>query len=173
LIAATNRNLAEWAQNGSFRQDLYFRLSVFPIHLPPLRKRVDDIPLLTQAFIREFEKKMGKRIESIPKKTMKGLQRYPWPGNVRELRNIVERAFIVASGNQLDLEMPQLPEATLLPTLKNAEHQHIVSVLEKTGWRVKGPAGAAELLGMKPTTLYTTMQRLGIPSKHKKYDIPA
>ena len=170
-IAATNRDLAEKVQNGSFRQDLYFRLNVFPIHLPPLRKRVDDIPLLTWAFVREFEKKMGKRIESIPKKTMEALQQYPWPGNVRELRNIVERALIVASGSQLDLQMPEVPEAAL-QTLRGAEYQHIVSVLEKTGWRVKGPGGAAELLGMKPTTLYTTMQRLGIPSKQKKYDIP-
>ena len=133
---------------------------------------MDDIPLLTWAFVREFEKKMGKRIESIPRKTMEALRRYPWPGNVRELRNIVERGLIVASGNQLNLQMPELPEATVLPTLKGAEHQHIVSVLEKTDWRVKGPGGAAEILGIKPTTLYTTMQRLGIPSWHKKYDIP-
>jgi len=143
VIVATNRDLAESVQNGAFRKDLYFRLNVFPIHLPPLRKRVDDIPLLTWAFVREFEKKMGKRIESIPRKTMEALRRYPWPGNVRELRNIVERGLIVASGNQLNLQMPELPEATVLPTLKGAEHQHIVSVLEKTDWRVKGPGGAA------------------------------
>ena len=171
VIAATNRDLAEKVQNGSFRQDLYFRLNVFPIHLPPLRKRVGDIPLLTWAFVREFEKKMGKRIESIPKNTMEALQHYPWPGNVRELRNIIERALIVTSGSQLDLQMPEVSEPAL-QTLRGAEYLHIVSVLEKTGWRVKGPRGAAELLGMKPTTLYTTMQRLGIPSKQKKYDIP-
>jgi len=173
VIAATNRDLAAKAQNGSFRQDLYFRLNVFPVHVPPLRKRVEDIPLLTWAFAREFEKKMGKRVKSIPKKTMEALQRYPWPGNVRELRNIVERGLIVASGSELDLQMPELPEVDLVPTLKGVEQQHILAVLERTGWRVKGPGGAAEILGMKPTTLYTTMQRLGIPSRQKKYEIPS
>lgn len=172
VIAATNRDLAERVKEGSFRQDLYYRLNVFPIHLPPLRERAEDIPLLTWAFVREFERKMGKKIESIPRRSIERLLRYPWPGNVRELRNTVEQALILTSGSQLNIQMPELRDTTILPTLKGAEHRHILAVLEKTSWRVKGPGGAAELLGMRPTTLYTTMQRLGIPSRHKKYDIP-
>lgn len=170
VIAATNRNLAERVKDGSFRQDLYYRLNVFPIHVPPLRDRAEDIPLLAWAFIREFERKMGKKIESIPKKTMEMLQSYPWPGNVRELKNEIERALIVTSGSQLNLQIPQSTDDTVLPTLKGVEQRHIVAVLEKTNWRVKGRGGAAELLGMKPTTLYATMQRLGIPSWRQKYD---
>jgi len=172
VIAATNRDLAEGVQNGLFRQDLFFRLNVFPIHLPPLRERPDDIPLLTWAFVRQLEKKMGKKIESIPKRTLEAMQRYPWPGNVRELRNAVEQALILASGGQLNVQIPGPRDTTLLPTLKRAEHRHILTVLQKTGWRIKGPGGAAELLDMKPSTLYTTMQRLGIPGKHEKDDIP-
>jgi formate hydrogenlyase transcriptional activator len=172
VIAATNRDLAERVKDGSFREDLYYRLNVFPIHVPPLRERAEDIPLLAWAFVRELERKMGKRIESIPKRTIEMLQRYPWPGNVRELRNAVEQALIVTSGSRLDLQMLEPRQAAVAPTLKAVEHGHILSVLEKTGWRVKGPGGAAELLGMKPTTLYTTMQRLGIPPRNKKYDIP-
>jgi PAS domain S-box-containing protein len=172
VIAATNRDLAERVQNGSFRQDLFFRLNVFPIHLPPLRERPDDIPLLTWAFVRQLEKKMGKKIESIPKRTVEALQRYPWPGNVRELRNAVEQALILAPGGQLNVQIPGPRDNTFLPTLKRAEHRHILTVLQKTGWRIKGPGGAAELLDMKPSTLYTTMQRLGIPGKHEKDDIP-
>jgi PAS domain S-box-containing protein len=172
VIAATNRDLAERVKEGLFRQDLYFRLNVFPIHVPPLRERQEDIPLLTWRFVRELERKMGKKIESIPRKTMEMLQRYPWPGNVRELRNTVEQALVVTSGTQLDVKIPEAAGITLLPTLKGAEQRHILAVLEQTGWRVKGPGGAAELLGMKPTTLYTTMQRLGIPSRRNKYGSP-
>ena len=171
LIAATNRDLAERVKEGLFRQDLYFRLNVFPIHVPPLRDRLEDIPLLTWRFVRELERKMGKKIESIPKKTMEMLHRYSWPGNVRELRNTIEQALIVTSGSQLYLQMPEAREATLLPTLEAIEQRHILAVLEQTRWRVKGAGGAAELLGMKPTTLYTMMQRLGIPSRHRKYGI--
>lgn len=171
VIAATNRDLAERVKEGLFRQDLYFRLNVFPIHVPPLRERQEDIPLLTWRFVRELERKMGKKIESIPRKTMEMLQRYPWPGNVRELRNTVEQALVVTSGTQLDVKIPEARGNPLLPTLKGAEQRHILAVLEQTGWRVKGPGGAAELLGMKPTTLYTTMQRLGIPSRLSKYGI--
>ena len=169
VIAATNRDLAERVEEGLFRQDLYYRLNVFSIHVPPLRERQDDIPLLTWRFVRELERKMGKRIESIPKKTIEMLQSYPWPGNVRELRNAIEQALIVSSGTELELEIHQARETTLLTSLKRVERQHILSVLEQTGGRVKGPGGAAEILGMKPTTLYTMMQRLGIPSRHSKY----
>ena len=173
VIAATNRDLAERVKEGSFRQDLYFRLNVFPIHVPPLRERQEDIPLLTWRFVRELERKMGKKIESIPKRTMEMLRCYLWPGNVRELKNAVEQALIVTSGSELSLQIPELRDATLLPTLEGVEHRHILAVLEKTRWRVKGPGGAAELLGMKPSTLYTTMQRLGIPTKHEKDGIPS
>jgi PAS domain S-box-containing protein len=171
VIAATNRDLAERVEEGLFRQDLYYRLNVFSIHVPPLRERQDDIPLLTWRFIRELERKMGKRIESIPKKSMEMLQRYPWPGNVRELRNAIEQALIVSSGTELALEIHEARDTTLRMSLKRVERQHILAVLQQTGGRVKGPGGAAEILGMKPTTLYSMMQRLGIPSRHSKYDI--
>jgi PAS domain S-box-containing protein len=168
VIAATNRDLTERVKEGFFRQDLYFRLNVFPINVPPLRERPEDIPLLTWRFVRELERKMGKKIESIPKKTLEMLQRYPWPGNVRELRNAVEQALIITSGDQLNLQMPEPRDANLMPTSKGADHRHILSVLEKTGWRIKGPLGAAALLGMKPSTLYAMMKRLGIPNKNEK-----
>jgi formate hydrogenlyase transcriptional activator len=172
VIAATNRDLPERVKEGLFRQDLYFRLNVFPIHVPPLRERQEDVPLLTWRFVRELERKMGKKIESIPRRTMESLQRYPWPGNVRELRNTVEQALVITSGTQLELEIPETRGTSLLPTLKGVEQRHLLTVLEQTGWRVKGPGGAAELLGLKPTTLYTMMQRLGIPSRHNKYGSP-
>jgi len=171
VIAATNRDLAQRVKEGLFRQDLYFRLNVFPIHVPPLRERQEDIPLLTWRFVRELERKMDKKIESIPRKTMELLQRYPWPGNVRELRNTIEQSLIVTAGSQLNLQLPAPTEATLLSTLKGTEQRHILAVLEQTGWRVKGSGGAAELLGIKPTTLYTMMQRLDIPSRRQKYGI--
>jgi transcriptional regulator with GAF, ATPase, and Fis domain len=173
VIAATNRDLAQRVKEGLFRQDLYFRLNVFPIHVPPLRERQEDIPLLTWRFVRELERKMDKKIESIPRKTMELLQRHPWPGNVRELRNTIEQSLIVTSGSELNLQLPAPSEATPLSTLKGTEHRHILTVLERTGWRIKGTGGAAELLGMKPSTLYTAMQRLGIPNKHEKDGIPS
>jgi transcriptional regulator with GAF, ATPase, and Fis domain len=173
VIAATNRDLAQRVKEGLFRQDLYFRLNVFPIHVPPLRERQEDIPLLTWRFVRELERKMDKKIESIPRKTMELLQRRPWAGNVRELRNTIEQSLIVTSGSELNLQLPAPSEATPLSTLKGTEHRHILTVLERTGWRIKGTGGAAELLGMKPSTLYTAMQRLGIPNKHEKDGIPS
>jgi len=172
VIAATNRVLAERVEEGLFRQDLYYRLNVFSIHVPPLRERRDDIPLLTWRLIRELERKMGKRIESISEKTMEMLQSYPWPGNVRELQNTIEQALIISSGTELELEIREARETILLKSLKSVERQHILAVLEQTGGRVKGLGGAAEILGMKPTTLYTMMQRLGIPSRYSKGGIP-
>ncbi len=164
IIAATHRDLAERVKNGSFREDLLYRLNVFPIHVPPLRERPEDIPLLVIAFLREFEKKMGKKIPVVPNRVMEELKLYPWPGNVRELRNVVERAVIITKGEKLHL---QLPKALIIATrtLKEAEVQHIVTTLEKTSWRIKGPTGAAMMLGMKPSTLYSAMRRLRIP-KH-------
>jgi transcriptional regulator with GAF, ATPase, and Fis domain len=173
IIAATHRDLEEAVQQGKFREDLYYRLAVFPIHIPPLRERLEDIPLMVEFFIHEFAEKMGKKIRNIPRKTIEDLRWYPWPGNVRELRNVIERAVIVSSGDTLRVELPKLNrgKSSLFLTLEEAEHRHIMDVLENTGWRIKGPRGAAELLGLKPSTLYGTMSRLGIPTKNKKNQI--
>ena len=168
MIAATHRDLTQKVADGSFREDLYYRLNVFPIYVPPLRERSDDIPVLTWAFVRQFEKKMKKKIDSLPSKTMEALQHYPWPGNVRELQNVVEHAVILSAHGEFNVRIPDSPRTISLPTLKQAEYHHIVGVLEKTGWRVKGPQGAASLLGMNPSTLFATMRRLGIPSKSEK-----
>ncbi len=168
LIAATHRDLEERVKNGTFREDLFYRLNVFPIHVPPLRERLEDIPLLVTAFLREFEKKMGKKICRVPSRMMDELKRYSWPGNIRELRNVIERAVILTTGEKLNLQLPRTLNVVSNRTLKEAECQHIVSALDKTGWRVKGPEGAAAILGMKPSTLYTTMRRLHIPTIHEK-----
>ena len=173
IIAATHRDLEEAVQQGKFREDLYYRLAVFPIHIPPLRERTEDIPLMVQFFVHEFAEKMGKRIRNIPRKTIEALQRYSWPGNVRELRNVIERAVIVSSGDTLNVELPQLSKgkSSRIVTLEEAERRHIMEVLENTRWRIKGPRGAAELLGLKPSSLYSTMSRLGIPTKNQKDEI--
>jgi formate hydrogenlyase transcriptional activator len=164
IIAATNRDLARDVTEGKFRKDLYYRLNVFPIVVPPLRERPEDIPLLVWAFVRQYEKKMGKRVDHIPRKNMEDLQRYPWPGNARELRNVVEHAMIVSSGRTLDVRVPQRA-STELPanlSLEDAERSHILGVLQKSGWRLTGRGGAAEILGLKRTTLQSKMKKLGI-----------
>ncbi|HSO71809.1 MAG TPA: sigma 54-interacting transcriptional regulator, partial [Thermodesulfobacteriota bacterium] len=173
IIAATHRNIKKEVDRGNFREDLYYRINVFPIEIPPLRERIEDIPPLVWAFINEFSEKVGKKIQTVTRKTMEALQRYPWPGNVRELRNVIERAVIVSSGEFLQVQIPLLPDGNQHSaiTLEEAEHQHVLGVLEKTGWRIKGPGGAAEILGRKPSSLYSLMQRLGIPTKQKKDDI--
>jgi transcriptional regulator with GAF, ATPase, and Fis domain len=137
---------------------------VFPIAVPPLRDRPEDIPLLTWAFAREFEQRMGKRIENIPKRTMEALQRHHWPGNVRELRNAIEHAMIVSVGNSLELSaLASVPSDSASPqSLVDVERRHILKVLEKARWRLTGPGGAAERLGMKRTTLQSRMKKLGI-----------
>lgn len=173
VIAATHRDLAEKVKDGSFRQDLYYRLKVFPVQLPPLRERSEDIPSLVWSFVGEFEKQMGKKVDSIPKRAMDLLQNYSWPGNIRELRNVIEQAVIVSNGGQLYLDMPTSVGTIPSPTLKEAERQHIVSVLSKTDWRIKGPGGAAQLLGMNSSTLYSAMRRLGIPNRNGKPNIHA
>jgi len=164
IIAATNRDVAREVKEGRFRKDLYYRLNVFPIAIPPLRERPEDIPLLIWAFVKEFQKRMGKEIESIPRKNVEALQAYPWPGNVRELRNVIERAMIVSSGKTLVVQLPKLAssETENTPSLEDTERRHIVSVLEKTGWRVAGKAGAAEILGLNRSTLLSKMKKLGI-----------
>ena len=172
VIAATHRDLSERVANGSFREDLFYRLNVFRIHVPALRERTDDIPQLVWAFVEEFGQKMGKKIESVTQESMQSLRAYSWPGNIRELRNVIEQAVILSSGGQLNLQMPETLGASPSPTLQQAQYYHILGVLQKTGWRIKGPLGAAQLLRMKPSTLYTTMQRLGIPTKHGKDGMP-
>jgi transcriptional regulator with GAF, ATPase, and Fis domain len=164
VIAATNRNIAQEMKEGRFRKDLYYRLNVFPIAIPPLRERREDIPLIVWAFIREFQKRMGKEIESIPRKSIDALQSYPWPGNVRELRNVIERAMIVSSGKTLVVQVPKIasPETEETPNLGDTERRHILNVLERTGWRVAGKGGAAEILGLNRSTLLSKMKKLGI-----------
>jgi formate hydrogenlyase transcriptional activator len=164
IIAASNRDLAPDVQQGKFRRDLYYRLNVFPITVPPLRERPEDILLLAWTFVREFENKMGKRIESIPKRTTEAIQRYPWPGNVRELRNVIEHAMIVSTGKSLDVRIPTIvsEDPVTSPALEDVERKHILSVLEKSRWRLTGQGGAAERLGLKRTTLYSRMKKLGI-----------
>jgi DNA-binding NtrC family response regulator len=164
IIAATNRDLARDVNAGRFRKDLYYRLNVFPIAIPPLRERPDDIPLLVWTFVRQFEKKMGKRVDAISRKSMEALQHQSWPGNVRELRNAVEHAMIVSSGRNLTVPPPisGLPEAPESRNLQDLERRHILDVLEKTGWRLTGEGRASEILGLKRTTLQSRMKKLGI-----------
>jgi formate hydrogenlyase transcriptional activator len=175
IIAATNRDLDKAMREGRFREDLYYRLKVFPIEVPPLRERIEDIPLLAYNFIRKFSADMGKNVRNVRKQTMLGLQQYAWPGNVRELRNLIEHALITTTGDTLNLELPAGNAArspgTPLGTLAQTEELHIRAVLEKTGWRIKGKSGAAELLGVKPSTLYAKMKKLGVPSRRQKVDM--
>jgi transcriptional regulator with GAF, ATPase, and Fis domain len=164
FIAATNQDLSRQVDAGKFRKDLFFRLNVFPIELPPLRKRPEDIPSLVWHFVRQFEADMGRRIEVIPRRCMDELLRYPWPGNIRELRNVVERALITCNDRTLELRplhagVDQSPENL---DLEENERRHIQRVLHQTGWRLAGKDGAAEVLGLKRTTLYSKMKKLGI-----------
>jgi len=168
IITATNRNLEDAVRDKAFREDLFYRLNVFPITMPPLRERVEDIPALVWTFIDEFSRAFGKTIESISKDSLRELQRYPWPGNVRELRNVIERAVIVSTDRQLVVPAPRIGERPVphaAMTLNALEIDHIRSVLEATNWRVRGPGGAAQRLGLKPTTLESRMARLGITRK--------
>ncbi len=164
VVAATNRDLAKMVREGRFREDLFHRLNVFPIHAPPLRERVEDIPLLVWKFVQEFNTKMGRSIDSIPRQTMERIKCYPWPGNVRELRNLVERAMILSEGRSLKMELPDTDRdaPVRLDTLEAVERNHIRTVLERTHWRISGKDGAASILGMVPTTLHSRMKKLGI-----------
>jgi PAS domain S-box-containing protein len=167
VIAATNRNLEQLSKSGHYRPDLYYRLNVFPIHLPALRERQDDIPLLAQYFVRKFAANFGKKIDRIPERLWTALQRYPWPGNIRELEHVIERAVILTEGPELavvDWLSPPSPTGnggTFL-TLEELERDHIVRTLEHTKWRVSGEKGAAKILGLNPTTLEARMKKLGI-----------
>ena len=169
IIAASNRNLEEEIRNGRFREDLFYRLNVFPITIPPLRQRTEDIPLLVHHFIAKFNKKMGKKIESISKETMKALQEYSWPGNVRELESVVERAVITSPGTSLQVldRFDTFRKAGELvaedvKALADLEQDHILQVLKTTGWRIEGKNGAALLLGLNPSTLRARMRKYGI-----------
>jgi transcriptional regulator with GAF, ATPase, and Fis domain len=170
VIAATNRDLAEEVRAGKFREDLYYRLRVFPIDIPPLRERPEDIPALVFAFMEEFSMRMGRKITNVPRKTMDALQKHPWPGNIRELRNAIEHGVILSTADTLKIsplgESPtREPQAV---TLVEVEREHILRTLESTGWRIKGPHGAAKKLDLQPSTLYSRMQRLGIPHRRQK-----
>jgi formate hydrogenlyase transcriptional activator len=170
LVAATHRDLARMVADSRFREDLYYRLNVFPVVVPPLRERTDDIPRLVRHFTQQFARRMGRRIETIPSAVMEALVRYPWPGNVRELQNVIERAVILSPGPSLQVPLSDLQAATTQPsvptapavTLADAEREHILSALRETGWVLGGPKGAATRLGMKRSTLRWKMKRLGI-----------
>jgi formate hydrogenlyase transcriptional activator len=164
IVAATHQNLEQRIAEGAFREDLFYRINVFPIRVPPLRERVEDIPQMVWRFVEEFSNAFGKRIDSIAKESLTALQQYSWPGNVRELRNVVERAMIVATGPRLTVTLPQASNgpARRSPKLIDVEKEHVRAVLESTRWRIRGQGGAAERLGLKPTTLETRMAKLGL-----------
>ena len=168
LIAATNRDLKKMVADREFRSDLYYRLNVFPICLPPLRERPEDIPLLVKAFTAKIARRMGRNIDSIPAETLRTLSAMEWPGNVRELENVIERAVLLTRGNVLQLSLPQVtPSETTVTATELAkegedEYQLIMRVLKETNGVVAGPKGAAQRLGLKRTTLLSRMKRLGI-----------
>jgi transcriptional regulator with GAF, ATPase, and Fis domain len=187
VIAATNRDLEQAVAEGRFRSDLFFRVNVFPIRLPPLRERREDIPLLVHFFVARFAREMGKRIDGVAAAMMERLAAYDWPGNVRELENIVERAMVLAQGSVLELAPDSLlavaasehhpsssgtgaaskasasdPSPASLDELRK---QHILGALERCGWVIEGPRGAAQLLGMQPSTLRSRLKKLGLPSR--------
>ena len=166
IIATTNRELEEEVRNGLFRKDLYYRLNVFPITVPPLRQRKDDIPLLVRAFVERYGRKLRKQITSIPKEAMRSLQDYPWPGNVRELESVIERSVIMCAGPILKLadklELFSLPLSSGTRTLQETERNQILNILSETKWRIDGKGGAAEILGLHPSTLRARMHKLGI-----------
>ena len=172
LVAATNRDLASMVKQGKFRSDLYYRLNVFPILLPALRERREDIPALVQHFVELYGRRMGKQIEDIAPETMSALSTHQWPGNIRELQNFIERSVILTSGTVLHAPLAELKrsaetESLEAITLEEAERDHIRKTLERTRWVVSGPNGAAARLGIKRSTLYFRMQRLGISRSNK------
>jgi formate hydrogenlyase transcriptional activator len=166
LVAATNRNLVEMAEQNQFRSDLYYRLNVFPVSMPPLRERSEDIPALVRHFVEVFSRRMGVQIEDIPDRTMSAFQSYHWPGNIRELQNLVERAVILANDGILPDPFPEVaqsPNLSFVPrTLRDFERAHILQTLCEVDWIIGGPKGAAVKLGLKRTTLIQKMKKLGI-----------
>jgi formate hydrogenlyase transcriptional activator len=170
LVAATNRDLGAMVEEGKFRSDLFYRLNVFPINVPPLRERSEDIPLLVRHLALEFSRRMNKPVENIPSETLKALGRYHWPGNIRELQNVVERAMILSTGTVLQVSLSELNPLAVNSngslekhdTLEEVERSHILKVLEETNWVLGGPQGAAARLGMKRPTLQYRMRKLGL-----------
>ena len=168
VIASTNRDLKEEVKKGRFRQDLYYRLNVFPITMAPLRERKDDIPLLVNYFVEKYSNRMRKAIKTVSKATMRMLKEYSWPGNVRELQNIIERAVIITQGSALQIAdnleplQPVEPAGTADKGLRDIERKHILKVLEQTRWRIEGKNGAAAILGLNPSTLRGRIRKLGI-----------
>jgi len=166
---ATNRNLAEEVKNATFREDLFYRLNVFPITLPPLRQRTEDIPLLVNHFVTKFNTKIGKKIDTVSKDTLNALQEYHWPGNVRELESIIERAVIISNGTALQVldrfdtfRKQEEADGQDIKALVELEHDHVLQVLQKTGWRIEGKNGAAIILGLNASTLRARMRKYGI-----------
>ena len=171
IIAATNRNLEKEIEMGNFRKDLWYRLNVFPITLPPLRQRTDDIPLLVNEFVKRYSKKIGRDITKIPDTAMETLKQYTWPGNIRELQNVIERAVINTQGTILQLA-DQLDYTVAVDSTKNQkrslqeiERDSILNALEETSWRIEGAKGAAHILGLNPSTLRGRMRKFGIRRK--------
>jgi len=166
ILAATNRNLERAIAEGRFREDLFYRLSAFPIHLPPLRDRREDIPLLVWARIEQRQAELGRRIDRVPERVMHALTRYPWPGNIRELGNVIERALILSAGSSLRLDesFAALPPRREVPGehLADAERAHLLLVLDRCGWKIEGPDNGAERLGMRPSTLRARLRKLGV-----------
>lgn len=167
LVAATSRDLSKMVEDGQFRSDLYYRLNVFPVRVPPLRERAEDIPLLVEYFVEKFADRMNKNVEIIPSETVEKLVDHPWPGNIRELQNFVERSVILSSGRTLRAPISELGRVPIhgdlsLATLEEAERAHIIDALQRSKWLVGGPRGAAVRLGLKRTTLAYKMKKLGI-----------
>jgi formate hydrogenlyase transcriptional activator len=165
LVAATNCDLEQMVEEKQFRSDLYYRLNVFPIRIPPLRERREDIPLLVQHFTQKYARRMGKQIDTIPESTIQKLQRWSWPGNVRELENMIERSVILSSSRVLSVSLPEKMNSainTAAVVSKFDEQKRIVDVLRETKGRVSGPKGAAFRLGINRTTLLYRMEKLGI-----------
>jgi formate hydrogenlyase transcriptional activator len=172
IIAATNRNLKAEVEKGTFREDLWYRLNVYPITVPPLRQRKEDIPLLVEYFSGVYAKKCGKNISSVSPRAMQSLEVHSWPGNVRELANVIERAVIHTQGSVLQLVdhwEPLVAEAGTTQTLEEVEREYIVRTLEQTGWRIEGKSGAATILGLNPSTLRTRMMKLGIQRRRSTF----
>jgi transcriptional regulator with GAF, ATPase, and Fis domain len=185
VIAATNRDPRQMVRERAFREDLYFRLNVFPVHLPPLRQRRDDIPLLVHFLVERFARRIGKHFAGVAKSALQRLQEYTWPGNVRELENVLERAVILSPGPLLNIAPDSLCEPTISPeegpgaevdaleagrvnaieplrTLHDVERDYVLLVLQRTNWVITGPRGAARILGLHPSTLGNRMKKLGI-----------
>jgi transcriptional regulator with PAS, ATPase and Fis domain len=172
IIAATHRDLAAAVRDGKFREDLFYRLSVFPIDVPPLRERRDDIPALVRTFVEELTRSMSKRVGEIDPRSLDALAEHSWPGNVRELRNAVERAMILATGPVLSIEVPRAIGADSTPAPRVAARDQVEQVLHETGWRIRGPHGAAARLGVKPTTLEARIRKLGLARPASRPPVP-